>query len=62
MFPNEDLLGQGLEPEGRDLDVSVDVEPVIFAGQHHATVIHQRNVKTLSMLHLSQNIDNNAMF
>lgn len=53
MFPHEDLLGRSLEAEGRDLDVSVDVEAVIFAGQHHATVIHQRNVKTLSMLHLA---------
>ena len=43
---------QCLEPQRRDLDVSVDVEAGVLAGQHHAPVIHQRHVKTLSMLHL----------
>lgn len=45
--------GQCLEPQGRHLDVSVDVEAVVLAGQDHAAVIHQRHVKTLSMLHLA---------
>ena len=45
---------QCLEPQGRDLDVSVDVEAVILAGQHHAPVVHQRHVKTLSVLHLHE--------
>ena len=44
-----------LESKRRNLDVSVDVETIVFAGQHHAPIIHQRDIKTLSMLHLESN-------
>ena len=54
--------GQCLEPQGRHLDVSVDVEAVVLAGQDHAAVIHQRHVKTLSMLHLEQNMYNDLSY
>ena len=37
------------------LDVSVDVEAVVLAGQHHGPVVHQRHVKALRMLHLEIN-------
>ena len=52
---NHSWLGW-LESKRRNLDVSVDVETIIFAGQHHAPIIHQRDIKTLSMLHLESNI------
>ena len=54
--------GLCLEPQGRNLDVSVDVEAVVLAGQDHAAVIHQRHVKTLSMLHLEQDMDNDVRY
>lgn len=41
-----------LDPYRGDLDISVDVEPVVLAGQHNTAVIHQGHVKTLRMLHL----------
>ena len=43
-----------LHPYRRHLNISVDVEPVVLAGQHHATVVHQRYVETLGVLHLHQ--------
>ena len=43
-----------LDPYRGDLDVSVDVEPVVLAGQHNTAVVHQGNVKTLRMLHLEK--------
>ena len=49
-------ISRYLEAEGRHLDVSVDVETVVLAGQHHAAVIHQRHVETLRVLHLQPNI------
>ena len=35
------------------LDVSVDIEPVVLAGQHDAAVLHESHVETLGMLHLA---------
>ena len=43
-----------LDAEGRDLDVAVDVEAVVLAGEHHAPVVHQRYVEALRVLHLHQ--------
>ena len=43
-----------LHAEGRDLDVAVDVEAVVFAGQHHAPVVHQGHVEALRVLNLHQ--------
>ena len=55
-FPGR-LCHYCLESQGRHLDVSVNVEAVVLTGQDHASIIHQRHVKTLSMLHLEQNMD-----
>jgi len=38
---------------GGNLNVSVDVEAVVLAGQHHAPVVHQGHVETLGVLHLT---------
>ena len=35
------------------LDVAVDVEPVVLAGEHDATILHERHVEALRMLHLA---------
>ena len=35
------------------LDVSVDVEPVVLAGQDDAAVPHEGHVETLGVLHLT---------
>ena len=35
------------------LDVSVDIEPVVLAGQHDAAVPHESHVETLGVLHLA---------
>ena len=35
------------------LNVSVDVEPVVLAGQHDGAVVHERNVEALRVLHLT---------
>ena len=35
------------------LDVSVDVEPVVLAGEHDAAILHERHVEALRMLHLA---------
>ena len=37
----------------RQLDVSVDVEAVVFACQNDGTVIHEGHVETLGMLHFA---------
>jgi len=42
-----------LDAEGRDLDVAVDVEAVVLAGEHHAPVVHQRHVEALRVLYLA---------
>ena len=44
-----------LHADGRDLDVAVDVEAVVLAGQHNGPVVHQRHVETLGVLHLQLN-------
>ena len=31
------------------LDVSVDVQPVVFGGQHDGSVVHQADVEALGM-------------
>lgn len=46
-------MGASLDSQRGNLDISVDIESVIFAGQNHTSIIHQRYVKTLSMLHLT---------
>ena len=35
------------------LDVAVDVEPVVLAGEHDAAILHERHVEALRMLHLA---------
>ena len=35
------------------LNVSVDVEPVVLAGQHDRAVVHQRDVEALGVFHLA---------
>ena len=35
------------------LDISVDIEPVVLAGQHDAAVPHESHVETLGVLHLA---------
>lgn len=46
-------LAYHLKPQGRDLDVTVDVESVVFRGQHHTPVVHQGHIKALGMFHLA---------
>ena len=41
-----------LQPDGRHLDVSVDVEPVVLGGEHHGAVVHERDVEALRVLDL----------
>ena len=36
--------------DGGQLDVAVDVEAVVFAGQHHGAVVHQGHVEALGVL------------
>ena len=38
--------------DGWQLDVAVDVEAVVFAGQHHGAVVHQGHVEALGVLDL----------
>ena len=38
--------------DGIHLDISVNVEPVVFGGQYHRAIIHQRHIEALRMLHL----------
>ena len=35
------------------LDVSVDIEPVVFAGENDAPILHERHVEALGVLHLA---------
>ena len=35
------------------LDVAVDVEPVVLAGEHDAAILHERHVEALRMFHLA---------
>ena len=35
------------------LDISVNIEPVVLAGQHDAAVPHEGHVETLGVLHLA---------
>lgn len=41
-----------LHADGRQLDVAVDVEPVVFAGQHDGAVVHQGDIEALCVLDL----------
>ena len=41
-----------LQANGRDLDIAIDVEAIVFWGQHHGAVIHQSHVETLGVFHL----------
>ena len=43
-----------LHPDRGYLDVSVDVEAVVLAGQHHRPIVHQGHVEALRMLHLEK--------
>merc|ERR1719481_1641468 len=42
-----------LHGECRNLDISVDIETIILRSKDDRSVLHQRNVKTLSMLNLA---------
>ena len=35
------------------LDIAVDVEPVVLAGEDNAAILHERHVEALSMFHLA---------
>ena len=35
------------------LNVSVDIEPVVFAGKNDAPILHERHVEALGVLHLA---------
>ena len=35
-----------------DLDITIDVQPVVLGGQHDGAVLHESHVKALGMLHL----------
>ena len=43
-----------LQAEGRNLNVSVDVETIVLAGQHHTAVVHQSHIKALGVFHLEK--------
>ena len=36
----------------RHLHVAIDVEPIVLAGQHHRSVVHERDVEALGVLDL----------
>lgn len=42
-----------LQAEGRNLNVSVDVETIVLAGQNHTAVVHQSHIKALGVFHLA---------
>jgi len=42
-----------LEANGWDLYVAIDVEAVVFGGQHHGAVVHQGDVEALGVFHLA---------
>lgn len=46
-------LAYHLQAQGRDLDITVDVEAIVFRGQHHTPVVHQGHIKALGMFHLA---------
>ena len=41
-----------LEADGWNLYVAIDVEAIVFGGQHHRAVVHQGNVEALGVFHL----------
>ena len=43
-----------LQAERRNLNVSVDVETIVLACQHHTPVVHQSHIKALGVFHLEK--------
>lgn len=43
----------GLDSDLGELDVAVDVEPVVLAREHHGPVVHEGDVEALGVLHLA---------
>ena len=37
-----------------DLDITIDVQPVVLGGQHDGAVLHQGHVEALGMLNLEK--------
>merc|ERR1719278_591780 len=42
-----------LQADGRNLYVAIDVEAIVFGGENHGSVVHQRNVEALRVLYLA---------
>jgi len=42
-----------LQADGGNLYVAIDVEAIVFGGENHGTVVHQRNVEALRVFYLA---------
>lgn len=45
-----------LQADGGNLNVAIDVEAIVFGGENHRTVVHQRNVEALRVLYLQDQV------
>ena len=45
-----------LQADGGNLYVAIDVEAIVFGGENHRTVVHQRNVEALRVLYLQDQV------
>ena len=45
-----------LQADGGNLYVAIDVEAIVFGGENHRTVVHQRNVEALRVLYLRDQV------
>ena len=45
-----------LQADGGNLYVAIDVEAIVFGGENHRTVVHQRNVEALRVFYLRDQV------
>ena len=45
-----------LQADGGNLYVAIDVEAIVFGGENHGTVVHQRNVEALCVFYLRDQV------
>ena len=45
-----------LQADGGNLYVAIDVEAIVFGGENHGPVVHQRNVEALRVFYLRDQV------